>query len=515
MDRGARYARTGSQSDPTDAARATVWDRVRLIYDNSNASLINAPSTVIDALRYDLAYDSGAPPQPGRWLPDGSWDPGWDGWYRMISPWGKMPAGLVPHALRLLAKWGIAVEVIDQRERPLENIPLMSQSLPPLRDYQIAAVNKALAEGRGVIDSAPRSGKTTIGIVIVDKLALPTLWIAPTRGIVKQTVRAIQKMLGGVEVIALTSETSSPRKKEIQRKKARSALVVVTTEATAVKLGRGFFDTRDVLIYDEFHHSASDRGQEINRLAENVYYRFGLTGTHFRSDENSELRMHAVLSNVIERISVTRLVNDGWIVPAHVVMVPVEGPRVYTRSVTDAFDEAITYHEGRNGWICWLYGDLRRRGYRPLILVNRVAHGEEIQRLLAELRVGAPHFVNAKTQTAQSNQEAIDQYNRGEQEGLIGTSVLGEGVDLPAADALIYAKAGRAAVTVTQDIFRVLTKHPGKARGLVFDFADRHHEGFLRQSVARGKIYAAEDTFRIDVLSEPTLDPFLGAVDGR
>jgi superfamily II DNA or RNA helicase len=68
---------------------------------------------------------------------------------------------------------------------------------------------------------------------------------------------------------------------------------------------------------------------------------------------------------------------------------------------------------------------------------------------------------------------------------VIGSPVVGEGLDVPSADALIYAKAGKAKVTHVQDTFRVLTGQPGKRPAVIIDFADRHNTKLIDHAVER------------------------------
>lgn len=473
-----------------------------IAYANSYAQLVNAPWGLLEVLRYDLAYMAQSAYVPSA-------DDGWDGWLRLLAKDGSLPAGLVPELQRLLDKYGVPFVVRDMRQRPDDEVPLHSGL--KLRDYQERLVDKALRLGRGIIDSPPRSGKTMMGSAIVDRNPLPALWIAPTKAIVRQTVRSLSKALalGPGGVVEVTGGWPAPKK----QRAVREARVVVTTAASAVRFPRSFYDSRDVLVIDEFHHAAASTYQEINRVAENVYYRYGLTGTHFRSDANTEILMDAVLSTVIGRVEVQQLVDLGFLCPVDFVFVPIEGPRLGECALDTAYRRGVMHHKDRNAWVSWAAQALMAYGKRVIVLVKLIDHGEQ----LAELIPGA-HFVrgaDGKDVRDEDVTGAIESFNRGEIPCLIGTSVLGEGIDLPAADALVYAKGGSADVTVTQDVFRVLTASTGKSRALVVDFADRHHDGLKAQSAKRGRIYAREDAFDVHVLDRPAaLDPFLRRVAG-
>jgi superfamily II DNA or RNA helicase len=78
--------------------------------------------------------------------------------------------------------------------------------------------------------------------------------------------------------------------------------------------------------------------------------------------------------------------------------------------------------------------------------------------------------------------ESIAAFRAGKIPAIVGTTVVGEGVDLPNAGAVVYASGGGGSVQQVQGYFRPLTGHPGKTAGLIYDFKDRHHSTLSRHS---------------------------------
>ena len=76
----------------------------------------------------------------------------------------------------------------------------------------------------------------------------------------------------------------------------------------------------------------------------------------------------------------------------------------------------------------------------------------------------------------------------------------------------MYAKSGKASVTVTQDVYRVLTAHVTKRNGIVIDFADRHANHLLRHTRERARLYAGQSTFRVKVLTADDVNNFASLV---
>ena len=146
------------------------------------------------------------------------------------------------------------------------------------------------------------------------------------------------------------------------------------------------------------------------------------------------------------------------------------------------------------------------------ILVATLAQGEAIQALLESFVPGVTpggqwrmtEFVHSKRPNAR---QVIDAFVAGEVPILIGTSLIGEGTDLPSADALIYAPGGKAEVGHSQAIYRVCTALPGKKRALVVDFSDQHNETLNHHTIERLNTYYGMKTFTTTVLADPAQLP--------
>jgi superfamily II DNA or RNA helicase len=143
---------------------------------------------------------------------------------------------------------------------------------------------------------------------------------------------------------------------------------------------------------------------------------------------------------------------------------------LYTRGIVGCTE--------RNHLIRDIAHDLMNQRYRVLILVDWVLHGKKLQELI-------PEAVFIEGKTGDRIKELLCDLDSGKVRCVIGSPVIGEGLDIPAADAVIYAKGLKAKVTHTQDIFRVLTAHNQKRRALIIDFCDRHQETLMQHAAER------------------------------
>lgn len=450
---------------------------------NSGAFVQNLPRELFRLLRYELSYQTGEPGRRVDLMGDGTarihW---WDGYTTLLRKSGWMPAGLVKRAVRLLRKWGVEVQEVDRRTRPAAQEPLWSLAAT-LRPYQERAVEAAWAAGRGVVDSPPRTGKTLMMIELVRRVSAPTVVTAPTIQIAKQTWERFRAELGGDsrDFYLLTGGPPATRKAHLAAKMAK---VYVATADTAMAMSEEWWEGISCLIVDERHHQAAEGYHRLNELAGNAYFRWGFTGTNFRSKPGENLALEAVLGETVAKFSIQEMRDLGVLVPARVKILVMDQAKRLGKSAkfASAYNRGIVRSEQRNEMIAWAAKELVAAGRRVLVLVERIEHGKRLEELIPRGR-----FIQAED--GDRIREVTAALDSGEIRCVIGSPVVGEGLDIPAADALVYAKGMQARVTHTQDIFRVMTGAGSKTDAVIIDFADRHQEKLLEHSLERMRNY--------------------------
>src|SRR5438094_377089 len=115
-----------------------------------------------------------------------------------------------------------------------------------LRDYQKAALDKFLAEQKGILAIHPGGGKTLIGCAAIQKVGGKALVVTPTIELVSQWKRVIRE-----EFPAWNMEKSGPSNYE----HATGAVhVLVMTYAAAIRKKEAWFEQFRIIVYDEAHH---------------------------------------------------------------------------------------------------------------------------------------------------------------------------------------------------------------------------------------------------------------------
>ena len=416
----------------------------------------------------------------------------WDGWVRLVESDGTFPTGLLEHVERALTLRAEAkYQIEDERLVPSRG---ESWGAIPLYDYQQEAVAAFLKSERGVVNLPPRSGKTRIAVAVAASLGVPTLYLAPTVGIVEQTARVFHDLLPHKTTMALHSGLSSSAK---AHRKILAADVIISTPKTAIKIPN--IHTRLLLIIDEFHHAAAATWKAASLAANQAYWRLGLTGTHFRAD-GKDLEMAGTLARAVYTRSVGDMVKLGRLVPARIAMLRIKGD--LNASGYEIYRQGVSEHEQRNQVLAGAANSLVKRDRRVLVLTKEINHAQRLSQL-----------IEGSVAVDGRDNERVDQMLKdlaaGKVRAVVGTSVIGEGRDVPAADALVYASAGQSKVRVVQDYFRALTASQGKKTAVVVDVADSHHPTLLEHAARRLQHYRLEDSFEAEVIDPHCFDQWL------
>lgn len=273
-------------------------------------------------------------------------------------------------------------------------------------------------------------------------------------------------------------------------------------------------------------NSAAKTYRQVFKLCDHIYYRYGMTGTHYRSGADA-LEMHGLISEVIHRVDTRDLLRRGHLVPTHVAFIPVPAhPKL--RGVPKQFQGGhgtygIHEHDVRNGMVASAAFSLAEDGRKVLILVGTKKQGRIVRDIL---RAWLPRAATAEFQPVEfvstdidrgTQRRILDSYlTSDEVRILLGTTLLGEGVDLPAVDALVYARGEQAEVSLKQAAYRVCTAVEGKRSAVIVDFADRHHRKLREHSHARLDVYLKEPIFSVSVLGDgKDFGPWLRAAGGE
>jgi superfamily II DNA or RNA helicase len=382
---------------------------------------------------------------------------------------GTFPTGLLPRVISILDEMKYQVKLNDLRKKPAKQINfVLKDSLPALRYYQKTAARKLEEEGRGIVVMPTGTGKTvTIARMIWD-LGVKTLIITPSKRINSMMLKTMEKHFGKGKVAKLTTKSGRLDK-----------LINIVNIQALIKMDPAALADVQAVFIDEFHHSAAETYREVNiKHLKNCYYRIGMTATNFRND-GSDIALESVLSHVLYEYTIEQAIKDRNIMQPEFEIVDFQHGSY--NNWQEAYKDGIVLNEDRNALIADIADQFKDR--HVLILVKEIEHGEALKALIP----GA-EFINGDEKDI-IQERMMNDFTKGKLKVLIGTSVIGEGVDLPIADTLIMAGGGKARSQIMQNIGRVLRLHPDKKDVLVFDFSDEGCDWLSEHSLLRQEVY--------------------------
>ncbi len=300
--------------------------------------IIDSCSYFVQGAQFTPQYQSGA----------------WDGRKKLFNLGSyKFPTGLVPLVSSIVGD----VEYIDLRVKPHKRFKKEFKFPHPLRDYQLDAVEKAIKEERGIIVLATASGKTAIAMKIAQELGVKTLFITNTKEGFYDALTTAKKCFPEEEV----GKYGDGKKTFGQF----LTIAIMASVSTAYRNKDKIFKDQNFqcIFADEVHHAGADTWSHA-LLDLDAYYKFGLTGTPFRSD-GGKILLQATTGNRIVDIKAAELQKLGYLAPCDISFVQVNDPA--------ALDMPMKYAEA------YMHGIVKNR-YRILSSCNKGYSFEGVMR---------------------------------------------------------------------------------------------------------------------------------------
>jgi superfamily II DNA or RNA helicase len=433
------------------------------------------------ALRYEdgtirIEGDSGEGP---RNLPGVERDP--------RSKTGRAPAFRYASVRDALAGRGVDVD-----DRVLDIPDLDLASAYELRDYQREALDAwEDADRRGTLELPTGSGKTVIGLKVIERLGTPTLVVVPTIDLLVQWREELQSEFG-TDVGQLGGGTQ-----EI------GTLTVATYDSAMIR-AEDLGDRFGFVVFDEVHHLGGERYREIARLLA-APARMGLTATFERPDGAHEV-VAELVGPVVRRLDPEDLAGEH-LAPYDLKRVAVdltpEERREYEdrqetftdylarssldmrsgqdyrklvmRSGNDPAAREALLAKQRAREIVFnadakidALGDIldRHRGDRIIVFT---AHNDLVYRLSERFLIPA---ITHQTGTAE-RRRVLENFREGTYSRVVTSNVLDEGVDVPDANVAVVLSGSGSEREFVQRLGRVLRPNEDDSRALMYEVVSR------------------------------------------
>ena len=157
------------------------------------------------------------------------------------------------------------------------------------------------------------------------------------------------------------------------------------------------------------------------------------------------------------------------------------------------YQKGIVNNDYRNMLIATEAQSLYLDGYRPLILVQHVKHGNILHDILPEA-----NFIHGNHNIEQ-RKDVLKRFSNKEIPFVLATTILDEAIDIPACDTVIMAGGGASYARTIQRMSRAMRldpNNPNKTRCIIVDFFDE--DKYLdRHCYVRQNTYRSEAAFKI------------------
>jgi superfamily II DNA or RNA helicase len=241
------------------------------------------------------------------------------------------------------------------------------------------------------------------------------------------------------------------------------------------------------LLLDEAHHGAS---RTWYTLADSIFseYTLGFSAEPFYGDADNVVRdmlLRGTLGSILYRIPLKVLINRGYLSHPYVFAFR----SLYGGNIQRVSNWQTVYKAGivqntlRNAMIVEISDYLININKAPLILVQQVQHGRDLAMEISKhghkvavltggQMVAVFHHGNLVDEYFDPEEKSKEDFKNGVIQGLVGTSVLDEGVDMPSIASVILAGGGKSKLKLIQRIGRGLRPKEIDNTTFIIDFQD-------------------------------------------
>jgi superfamily II DNA or RNA helicase len=401
-----------------------------------------------------------------------------------ITPQGRFEPRLLFSILEFLKTQDIQFNIeLTDKFRDVIAIPTLKEELVKLnldpRDYQEESVLAAIRNKSGVIVLPTSAGKTLVIALLVKSIQAQhdckTLILVPDIQLVAQTYSDFLEY--GIPEDEITKWTGSTEPN-------KNAKIVISNAQILLSEKQDLSLLKDIklLVIDEVHKIRY--GNKINKVVEQIpaLFRYGLTGT-LPDDKIDQWNIFGKIGRVIYFKQSADLREQKYISQVHVAALKLNYsnvPQFTTPSMhnpTAGYEEEITWlqtNKFRNDIITKL---VNKQDKNTLIMVDRIAHGEELLRVLQENTNKAVHFVHGAVEIEEREMIRKLMEEQDNVACIAISKIFSTGINIKNLHNIIFAAIGKARIKIIQSIGRSLRKHASKKRATIFDIWDNLRYG--------------------------------------
>jgi superfamily II DNA or RNA helicase len=410
----------------------------------------------------------------------------WDGYTDFFKKEsGRFLTGLLPEVQGALKYWNIDYTIIDERNQLKfqynEIKPDFLQQWAPkgttfnLYDYQVDIVNQVLKHHRGIVSAATGAGKTEIMISILKTLPpnTPTLILANKKSLVNENYLRLEEW-GFKNFGRLYDKYVEPN------------VFTCATVQSLHKIEKLLPHIRCVIV-DEIHDMMSKLPKKYYNKLKNASVRVAVSATWEKFGGRDKSQRYSVKGHfgpvfktncdVAEGgvVKTKKLQERGTLSQSKCIFYPIREPAlpydVYLDAVTNGIANNLHFHDVVRNLT------LKCKG-RTLILVERIAHGDMLQKIIPDA------FWVAGRDDINTRREVIEKLQKASKEDAVAIATQGifnAGINVHLHN-LINAAGGQAEHIIIQRMGRGLRTAGDKDILHYYDFVFEINDYLLKHS---------------------------------
>lgn len=433
----------------------------------------------------------------------------------------RAPTGLLSYVREILDKNNVTYSIREERNQVVNTTGYDAPALfSILRDYQVEAVDMTMRRNRGIIKMGTGAGKTECVIAtIVRAAAFPSVFYVTSCDLLEQAYDRFRKYVinngevadigrigaGHCDIRPITIATvqSCQRVVSPHGKHTKSKFDDYTPDDNTRFTEEQKKSIKDMVcqaqfVYlDEVQHCAAETIQDILNASHGARFRVGGSASPWR-DDGLDILIEACFGRRLCDVTSSFLIRQGYLIKPYITFNHFNQMLIPVKDWQSHYKAYVVENDERNAWIASRANFHVEKDRPTIILVKWARHAEILKDIIPGSEVltsSGEHATRPK-----ERKEILNQMRSRKLMCIIGTSLLDEGIDVPAAGAGIFAGGGKSSTRELQRVGRFIRKddaYPDKQCAYIEEFHD-HTKWLSYQSKTRREILATEPEFEID-----------------